>query len=501
MALFASIMGALSLVPNFKTRSHLFPMWIDPGTKLWVGPVEYSYPYLPFILSTTQAALVDILVPVVTILVVQIWVRRFWDANAALFALFKALIVMYASFALPTLISHPLSIPSFTNPTTDLSTPNRTLLQQILKQYIGGLRPYFLSVCAPSLPALSSLLSALPTTPAPTAYHRIFVSPSICLTPLPQLHQHLALASFPSGHAGNAFAAATVLALYLNAKLQAFADLTTGFWKQLAVLAPLVGAALVAGNELLDHHHHVGDVLAGLALGSLAGAAAYRAHFAGLWDARNHVPLPYAGMRRAGGVEKIGIDGDEDRTSGLREQAPRPAQGVPGANGLDGADSSPADPRVRSPYLSRAPSHARVRGPSDNSNSTDPHPGAVDWQISSNGRVRSDGGVYSNMRMGRVRSEGEGEASASVSGEGAAAASLRGVRGMRFSGSMQGGGPVVGIHGVLAEGEMVGSVGGGGGEEEGEFEVGLKAGVVGDAGLCWDWVGMGLEGMGLLDLD
>ncbi|KAA6410256.1 MAG: hypothetical protein FRX48_05677 [Lasallia pustulata] len=94
MALAASLMGALSFVPTYRRHTHLFPMWVDPSTKLWVGPVEYSYPRQPFILTTMQAALVDILVPVATILAVQVFMRSFWDANAAVFALLKALIVM-----------------------------------------------------------------------------------------------------------------------------------------------------------------------------------------------------------------------------------------------------------------------------------------------------------------------------------------------------------------------------------------------------------------------
>ena len=167
---------------------------------------------------------------------------------------------------------------------------------------MGGLRPYFLTVCQPNEAVLNTLLEALPTASTLTpGYHRLFVDISICTTSVETLEFHyLALASFPSGHAGNAFAAGTLLALYLNAKLKAFSDYHTSFWKQIAVLAPLIGASLIAGNLLLDHHHHVSDILAGIALGTLAALLSYRAHYAALFDYRyNHIPLPYSGTHKS----------------------------------------------------------------------------------------------------------------------------------------------------------------------------------------------------------
>jgi len=58
--------------------------------------------------------------------------------------------------------------------------------------------------------------------------------------------------SFPSGHTGTAFAAATILALYLNAKLKATSNYHTNFGKHLAVVSPLIGALLVAVGMIID---------------------------------------------------------------------------------------------------------------------------------------------------------------------------------------------------------------------------------------------------------
>ncbi len=59
--------------------------------------------------------------------------------------------------------------------------------------------------------------------------------------------------SFPSGHTGSAFACGVFLALYLNAKLKAFSDYNTSFWKMVAVVSPIIGAIIVAGGLTIDH--------------------------------------------------------------------------------------------------------------------------------------------------------------------------------------------------------------------------------------------------------
>lgn len=58
--------------------------------------------------------------------------------------------------------------------------------------------------------------------------------------------------SFPSGHTASVFAVATILALYLNAKLKASSNYHTNFGKHLAVVAPFIGALLVSVGMIID---------------------------------------------------------------------------------------------------------------------------------------------------------------------------------------------------------------------------------------------------------
>lgn len=81
--------------------------------------------------------------------------------------------------------------------------------------------------------------------------------------------------SFPSGHATQAFEIATYTALYLHT--HTFAEQRR--WWQGAVYAGLYGAAsLVAAERVWHRRHHVGDVVAGAALGSAVAAAFFFAH-------------------------------------------------------------------------------------------------------------------------------------------------------------------------------------------------------------------------------
>lgn len=70
-------------------------MWFNPHTGLWEGPIELSYPHIPMVLSTVGCALVLMIIPLAVILVMQLFVRSFWDCQAAKFGLLKAMTLMY----------------------------------------------------------------------------------------------------------------------------------------------------------------------------------------------------------------------------------------------------------------------------------------------------------------------------------------------------------------------------------------------------------------------
>ena len=84
----------LSMSQVFKHKDRLFPMWKDPQTGLWVGPIEYSYPCRPMIVSTLLSSLILIGIPLAIFTVMQFFVRSIWDWTAALLGLLEAIALM-----------------------------------------------------------------------------------------------------------------------------------------------------------------------------------------------------------------------------------------------------------------------------------------------------------------------------------------------------------------------------------------------------------------------
>lgn len=128
--------------------------------------------------------------------------------------------------------------------------------------------------------------------------YRKFVTPDLCVhgTQIQKRDLLMAMQSFPSGHTSEAFFVGTFLALYLNAKLKAFSDYHTSFWKWLAVMFPLFGSCLIAGTLVVDTNHHVHDILLSIPWGVLVAFLAYRSHYASIFNYRtNHLPLPWSG--------------------------------------------------------------------------------------------------------------------------------------------------------------------------------------------------------------
>ena len=190
------------------------------------------------------------------------------------------------------------------------------MIQEALKRFIGEKRPYFMAACNPQVP------SGVTGSPYSPTWFRVS---EVCPNIMPN-----AMQSFPSGHTGSAFAVGTFLALYLNAKLKAFSNYHTSFWKHICVVAPLFGAAFIGGGMIVDcvssptfpwdygsylskprqafsmsanqsmQNHHTHDVLLSMLIGILCGLLGYRAHFHSLFDYRNnHIPLPYHGQTRS----------------------------------------------------------------------------------------------------------------------------------------------------------------------------------------------------------
>lgn len=176
-----------------------------------------------------------------------------------------------------------------------------TLFQSLIKIFIGGLRPHFLTLCAPNI--------------APPKTIQFFTPKQICTTPNKAQLKEVQM-SFPSGHACAAFAGFGFLALYLNAHFKilasrrGFRDIyssptplsslssyeiphkRTHHWEFVLFALPLVAAVILAASKIRDMWHHPVDVIFGAVVGSLFALWAYRMVYRSVWDERvNHLPL------------------------------------------------------------------------------------------------------------------------------------------------------------------------------------------------------------------
>ena len=198
------------------------------------------------------AALLGSLVPIAVILICQIRIRSFWDTNNAIIGLFYSLITA-------------------------------AVFQVFLKWLIGGLRPHFLTVCAPNIPAIT-------TQETGNGLRQIMYDRTICTGDPDEIDD--SLESFPSGHSTASFAGFVFLYLYLNAKLKVWSNYHPAMWKLIATYAPILCATLIAGALTIDEYHNWYDCLAGAIIGTIMAFSGYRMVYASIWDWRiNHIPL------------------------------------------------------------------------------------------------------------------------------------------------------------------------------------------------------------------
>ncbi|KAG8809839.1 hypothetical protein FRC17_003217 [Serendipita sp. 399] len=155
------------------------------------------------------------------------------------------------------------------------------LFQVIIKCLIGGLRPHFLIVCNPQIPA--GLVGS--------GYQQLYFTREVCTGDKKDIND--AVESLPSGHATAAFAGFIYFSLYLNAQLKLVSAHNPAYWKMLLFLAPILGALLISLAMTLDSYHHWWDILVGGLIGTFCAFVAFRTTFASVWDFRfNHVLLP-----------------------------------------------------------------------------------------------------------------------------------------------------------------------------------------------------------------
>lgn len=240
-------------IPSTRT----FPITFD-GSGDIVYP-QWAYPYRGWLLPARQAGTLAIAGPMVVYLAAQACVRSAWDAsNAVLGTAWAALL--------------------------------GSLFQVVLKQLIGGFRPYFLAVCMPD-PSLASQPGYNRTGLNGVGFQQVMYTTEICTQPDAFMLKN-AVTSFPSGHSTAAFAGFGFLFLWTHAKLKVWADHRPAFWKLALTLLPLLVAVTMACALTVDAAHNWYDIVAGAMIGMGMAMASYRSSYAAVWDWRyNHIPL------------------------------------------------------------------------------------------------------------------------------------------------------------------------------------------------------------------
>ncbi|KAK3983885.1 phosphatidic acid phosphatase type 2/haloperoxidase [Cladorrhinum sp. PSN332] len=253
MAVFGGSALAIFKAPLAATRN--FPVTFTTSGDI-VYP-EFAYPNRGWIIAPELTGVVSTLIPLGIILIAQLRIRSFWDLNNAVFGLLYSLILS-------------------------------ALFQVILKQLIGGFRPYFLTICQPDI---SLARSNNATGLNGVGFQQIMYTSEICTNPNKE-ELKTAMTSFPSGHATSAFAGYIYLFLWMNAKLKVWSNFQASFYWLAALLAPLLGATLLAACLTVDQAHNWYDIVAGAAIGTMTSFMAYRICYAAVWDWRyNHIPL------------------------------------------------------------------------------------------------------------------------------------------------------------------------------------------------------------------
>jgi len=252
-----AVLGATSLgiyqAPLASVRT--FPITFSESGDI-VYP-EFSYPIRAWIISPALSGILGALVPIAVIVLAQIRIRSFWDTNNGIIGVLYSLILS-------------------------------ALFQVIIKMLVGGFRPYFLEVCQPDI----SLAAGHNVTHLNgVGFHQIMYTADICTNPNKGAIK-TAMTSFPSGHATTAFAGFVFLFLWMNAKLKVWSNHRASFYWLALIMAPLLGAVLMACALSINQNHHWYDILAGSVIGTVMAFASYRICYAAIFDWRyNHIPL------------------------------------------------------------------------------------------------------------------------------------------------------------------------------------------------------------------
>ncbi|KAK9314627.1 phosphatidic acid phosphatase type 2/haloperoxidase [Lipomyces starkeyi] len=172
---------------------------------------------------------------------------------------------------------------------------------ELLKNYIGRIRPDFIARCQPA-----------PGTPL----HEL-VGIEVCTNPRFQVVSD-GFRSTPSGHSSNAFAGLGWLSAWVAGQLRIFQRGTELFRTMLALL-PFFGALIIALSRIEDYRHHITDILFGGLLGVLVAWYSYRKFFPHLGKATCNMPFPPPEFNDKTMVESDYYDSLDEMESGTQK--------------------------------------------------------------------------------------------------------------------------------------------------------------------------------------
>lgn len=297
--------------------SRLFPLLTPDGATY--SPT-ISYPYREPIFNSLVTGLLCGFIPIAVIVFSQLFIRSFADCSSAILGLLYSL-------------------------------ATGTCFQVILKKSVGGLRPHFLSVCKPVIPA----------GVVGEGFNGIMYSVDDVCTGKPHEITN-ALQSFPSGHSEIAFAGLGYLALYLFTHL-GIGDRSrasqAGFWRMIFVIVPILFATYIACTLVLGYHHHAHDCFFGAAVGIMTALMGFRIAFRSITDCRTNW-RPRVGRRLKREMDRHAeesessemvdvtgvVNGSDARDGALRRPSPA---GVGAGSGSGSGSETESEAEHRSP--------------------------------------------------------------------------------------------------------------------------------------------------------
>lgn len=213
-----------------------------------------------------------------------------------------------------------------------------TLFNILLKIFIGGLRPHFLTLCAPAIPPALPGLHGANTI-------QYYTANQVCTGDAKLVKE--AQMTFPSGHASAAFAGFGFLALWVNGRAKVLSrgesarhhaspesnehhehrersehqehsepvgrrahhkptsNRRVHHYKLFLFVLPWCIAAILALSKLRDAWHHPIDILFGALIGMAFAHMAYKMCYWSVYDERtNHIPLGGVSGERVGEGER-----------------------------------------------------------------------------------------------------------------------------------------------------------------------------------------------------